>query len=64
MSRETVERVLAIEMPILLPDVRDNHDGRLRRVEEVLVNRKGILKAHVKTDPASGRGSGVSATAP
>jgi Cd2+/Zn2+-exporting ATPase len=52
MQPETDERVLAIEIPILLPDVRDNRDGRLRRVGEALANRKGIRKAHVKADPS------------
>ena len=47
-----VERVLSIEIPILLPGVGEKDDGCLRRVEEALANRKGILRAHVKSEPA------------
>lgn len=46
MSEKTIE----IEIPLLLPDVADEQDGCLARLETALQNQKGLQRAHLERD--------------
>jgi Cd2+/Zn2+-exporting ATPase len=46
MSEETIQ----LELPLLLPDIADSRDACIARLEQMLNNRRGILRAHVKHD--------------
>ncbi len=42
-----MEDTVKLEIPLLLPEVEDDQDGCLKRLESVLENRRGILRAHM-----------------
>lgn len=46
MSEKTIE----LEIPLLLPDVKDEQDECLNRLETSVQNQKGILRAHLERD--------------
>jgi Cd2+/Zn2+-exporting ATPase len=46
MSEKTIE----LDIPLLLPDVQDEQDECLTRLESSLQNQKGILRAHLERD--------------
>ncbi len=46
MSEKTVE----LEIALLLPDVQDEQDNCLNRLESALHNQKGIVRAHLERD--------------
>jgi Cd2+/Zn2+-exporting ATPase len=43
-------RTTEIDLPLLLPDVPDQHDACVGRLESLLADRQGISRAHVKQD--------------
>jgi Cd2+/Zn2+-exporting ATPase len=43
-------RTTEIDLPLLLPDVPDQHDACVGRLESLLADRRGISRAHVKQD--------------
>ncbi|MEO7840769.1 MAG: heavy metal translocating P-type ATPase [Anaerolineales bacterium] len=44
------EKTIELEISLLLPDVKDEQDECLKRLESALQNYKGILRAHVERD--------------
>jgi Cd2+/Zn2+-exporting ATPase len=42
------EKTLEIEIPLIVPGLTDQGDGRLKRLEEALQNRKGLQRAHIE----------------
>ena len=42
------EQTLKIEIPLIMPGLIDQADGRLKRLEAELQNRKGVSRAHVE----------------
>lgn len=45
-----MEKTIELEIPLLLPDVKDEQDECLNRLEGSLQNQKGILRAHLERD--------------
>ncbi|MEW6406370.1 MAG: HAD-IC family P-type ATPase, partial [Chloroflexota bacterium] len=45
-----MEKTIELEIPLLLPDVQDEQDECLNRLEVALQNQKGILRAHLESD--------------
>jgi len=45
-----MEKTIELEIPLLLPDVKDEQDECLNRLEASLQNQKGILRAHLERD--------------
>lgn len=45
-----MEKTIELEIPLLLPDVQDEQDECLNRLEDALQNQKGILRAHLERD--------------
>lgn len=45
-----MEKTIELQIPVLLPGVKDEKDECLTRLEESLQNHKGILKAHLKRE--------------
>lgn len=45
-----MEKVLELDLPILLPDVQDLQDECIARLQTALAGRRGIANAHVHTD--------------
>ena len=45
-----MEKTIELEIPLLLPDVQDEQDECLNRLESSLQNQKGILRAHLERD--------------
>ncbi len=45
-----MEKTIELQIPVLLPGVKDEEDECLTRLEESLQNHKGILKAHLKRE--------------
>ncbi len=45
-----MEKTIELEIPLLLPDVQDEQDECLNRLEKELQNQKGILRAHLERD--------------
>ncbi len=41
------EEKIQLELPLLLPDIKDSRDACIARLEQMLQNRRGILRAHV-----------------
>ncbi len=41
------EEKIQLELPLLLPDIADSRDACIARLEQMLQNRRGILRAHV-----------------
>ena len=44
------EKTIELAIPLLLPGVEDNGDGRLRLLERALQVHRGILRAHLELD--------------
>jgi Cd2+/Zn2+-exporting ATPase len=44
------ESTIQLDMDVLLPEVQDESDGCLDRLESALQNRRGIQRAHLKRD--------------
>ncbi|MEJ2304929.1 MAG: cation-translocating P-type ATPase [Anaerolineales bacterium] len=44
------ESTIQLDMHLLLPEVQDDRDGCLDRLESALQNRRGIQRAHLKRD--------------
>ena len=45
-----MEKTIELEIPLLLPDVKDEQDECLNRLEASLQNQKGILRAHLERE--------------
>ncbi len=45
-----MEKTIELEIPLLLPDVKDEQDECLNRLEASLENQKGILRAHLERE--------------
>ncbi|GER79190.1 MAG: cadmium-translocating P-type ATPase [Anaerolineae bacterium] len=45
-----MEKTIELEIPLLLPDVKDEQDECLNRLEASLQNRKGIFRAHLERE--------------
>ena len=43
-------KTVAIDLPVLLPDVPDEHDACVERLKALLTGRPGIVKVHVRND--------------
>lgn len=50
-----MENTIEIEIPILLPEVDNQHDQCLNRLQSSMTNHKGVIKAHVKSDDEMAR---------
>jgi Cd2+/Zn2+-exporting ATPase len=46
------EKIIALDIPLLVPDILDAQDHCLQHLEAALQTRKGILRAHIKDDQA------------
>ena len=46
MSEETIQ----LDLPLLLPDIADDRDQCIGRLERLLENRRGIVRVHVNHD--------------
>jgi len=46
----TKEQTLEIELSLLLPEVEDEKDACIHRLETAFQNKRGILRAHIKYD--------------
>lgn len=44
------EQTIQLDIPLLVPDITDGDDGCLVRLEQMLENRHGIHRVHVKRD--------------
>jgi len=49
---DLTERTIQIDLPILLGDVHDEDEARLKRLEEALRQRRGIQRVHIKQEDA------------
>ena len=49
---DLTERTIQIDLPILLGDVHDEDEARLKRLEEALRQRRGIQRVHIKQEVA------------
>ena len=45
-----MEKTIELEIPLLLPDVKDEQDECLNRLEASFQNQKGILRAHLERE--------------
>lgn len=45
-----MEKTIELEIPLLLPDVKDEQDECLNRLEASLQNQKGIVRAHLERE--------------
>ncbi len=45
-----MEKTIELEIPLLLPDVKDEQDECLNRLEQSFQNQKGILRAQIERD--------------
>jgi Cd2+/Zn2+-exporting ATPase len=46
----STEKTIKLQIPLLLPGVRDEKDGCLSRLETALHGQKGILRAHIERE--------------
>lgn len=51
----TQEQTVQLDIPVLLPQIEDTRDGCVRRLEEALEARRGVLRAHVVENGAVDR---------
>ncbi|WP_456416655.1 heavy metal translocating P-type ATPase [Thiolapillus sp.] len=42
------EKTIALDIPLLMPEIENEHDHCLRKLETTLIHHKGIYRAHVK----------------
>ncbi len=45
-----MEKTIELEIPLLLPNVKDEQDECLNRLEVSLQNQRGILRAHLERE--------------